>query len=160
MARSNLQISILGSTGSVGASTLAVIDENPAYKVFALTAHRNAKLLFEQCEKYKPEFAVLSEAAGPEFTTLLVNSNLNTKLLVGESGLIEVASNPNVDIVMAAIVGAAGLESTLAAASNGKRLLLANKESLVMTGDLLKQVARDSGAEILPIDSEHNAIFQ
>ena len=160
MARSNLQISILGSTGSVGASTLAVIDENPAYKVFALTAHRNAKLLFEQCEKYKPEFAVLSEAAGPEFNTLLVNSNLNTKLLVGESGLIEVASNPNVDIVMAAIVGAAGLESTLAAASNGKRLLLANKESLVMTGDLLKQVARDSGAEILPIDSEHNAIFQ
>ncbi len=160
MARSSLQISILGSTGSVGASTLAVIDENPAYKVFALTAHRNAKLLFEQCEKYKPEFAVLSEAAGPEFTTLLVNSNLNTKLLVGESGLIEVASNPNVDIVMAAIVGAAGLESTLAAASNGKRLLLANKESLVMTGDLLKQVARDSGAEILPIDSEHNAIFQ
>ena len=160
MARSNLQISILGSTGSVGASTLAVIDENPAYKVFALTAHRNAKLLFEQCEKYKPEFAVLSEAAGPEFTTLLVNSNLNTKLLGGESGLIEVASNPNVDIVMAAIVGAAGLESTLAAASNGKRLLLANKESLVMTGDLLKQVARDSGAEILPIDSEHNAIFQ
>ena len=160
MARSSLQISILGSTGSVGASTLAVIDENPGYKVFALTAHRNAKLLFEQCEKYKPEFAVLSEAAGPEFTTLLVNSNLNTKLLVGEPGLIEVASNPNVDIVMAAIVGAAGLEPTLAAASNGKRLLLANKESLVMTGDLLKQVARDSGAEILPIDSEHNAIFQ
>ena len=160
MACSNLQISILGSTGSVGASTLAVIDENPAYKVFALTAHRNAKLLFDQCEKYKPEFAVLSEAAAPEFNTLLVRSNLDTKLLVGESGLIEVASNPNVDIVMAAIVGAAGLESTLAAASNGKRLLLANKESLVMTGDLLKQAARDSGAEILPIDSEHNAIFQ
>ena len=160
MACSNLQISILGSTGSVGASTLAVIDENPAYKVFALTAHRNAKLLFDQCEKYKPEFAVLSEAAAPEFNTLLVRSNLDTKLLVGESGLIEVASNPNVDIVMAAIVGAAGLESTLAAASSGKRLLLANKESLVMSGDLLKQAAKDSGAEILPIDSEHNAIFQ
>ena len=160
MACSNLQISILGSTGSVGASTLAVIDENPTYKVFALTAYRNAKLLFDQCEKYKPEFAVLSEAAAPEFNTLLVRSNLDTKLLVGESGLIEVASNPNVDIVMAAIVGAAGLESTLAAASNGKRLLLANKESLVMTGDLLKQAAKDSGAEILPIDSEHNAIFQ
>jgi len=156
----NLQISILGSTGSVGASTLAVIDENPSYKVFALTAHRNAKLLFEQCEKYRPRFAVLSEAAAAEFNTLLVESNLDTKLLVGESGLVEVASNPNVDIVMAAIVGAAGLESTLAAASNGKRLLLANKESLVMTGDLLKQAARKSGAEILPIDSEHNAIFQ
>ena len=160
MTRSNLQISILGSTGSVGASTLAVIDENPAYKVFALTAHRNAKLLFEQCEKYRPEFAVLSEAAAPEFNALLRDSNLDTKLLVGKTGLIEVASDPNVDIVMAAIVGAAGLESTLAAASNGKRLLLANKESLVMTGDLLKQAARESGAEILPIDSEHNAIFQ
>ena len=160
MTRSNLQISILGSTGSVGASTLAVIDENPAYKVFALTAHRNAKLLFEQCEKYRPEFAVLSEAAAPEFNALLRDSNLDTKLLVGKTGLIEVASDPYVDIVMAAIVGAAGLESTLAAASNGKRLLLANKESLVMTGDLLKQAARESGAEILPIDSEHNAIFQ
>ena len=124
MARSNLHISILGSTGSVGASTLAVIDENPSYKVFALTAHRNGKLLFEQCEKYKPEFAVLSEAAAPEFNALLAKSNLNTKLLIGEPGLIEVASNPNVDIVMAAIVGAAGLESTLAAASNGKRLFL------------------------------------
>lgn len=157
---SNLQISILGSTGSVGASTLAVIDENPAYQVFALTAHRNAKLLFEQCAKYRPEFAVLSVAAAAEFKALLAQSNLDTKLLIGESGLVEVASHPNVDIVMAAIVGAAGLESTLAAASHGKRLLLANKESLVMTGDLLKQAARESGAEILPIDSEHNAIFQ
>ena len=160
MTSRNLQISILGSTGSVGASTLAVIDENPSYKVFALTAYRNAKLLFEQCEKYRPKFAVLSEVAAPEFKALLLGSNLDTKLLIGESGLTEVASNPNVDIVMAAIVGAAGLESTLAAASNGKRLLLANKESLVMTGDLLKQAARESGAEILPIDSEHNAIFQ
>ena len=160
MTSSNLQISILGSTGSVGASTLAVIDENPSYNVFALTAHQNAKLLFEQCKKYRPKFAVLSEAAAAEFNTLLVESNLDTKLLVGESGLVEVASNPNVDIVMAAIVGAAGLESTLAAALNGKRLLLANKESLVMTGDLLKQAARKSGAEILPIDSEHNTIFQ
>jgi 1-deoxy-D-xylulose-5-phosphate reductoisomerase len=157
---SNLQVSILGSTGSVGASTLAVIDENPSYTVFALTAHRNAKLLFEQCEKYRPKFAVLSEASAPAFNKLLAESNLDTKLLIGEPGLVEVASNPNVDIVMAAIVGAAGLESTLAAASNGKRLLLANKEPLVMTGDLLKQAARESGAEILPIDSEHNAIFQ
>ena len=160
MTCSNLQVSILGSTGSVGASTLAVIDENPSYTVFALTAHRNAKLLFEQCEKYRPKFAVLSEASAPAFNKLLAESNLDTKLLIGEPGLVEVASNPNVDIVMAAIVGAAGLESTLAAASNGKRLLLANKEPLVMTGDLLKQAARESGAEILPIDSEHNAIFQ
>lgn len=160
MTHSNLQISILGSTGSVGCNTLAVIDENPRYKVFALTANSNAKLLYEQCQKYEPEFAVLSEAAAPEFLALAHESGLDTTLLIGESGLIDVASNPKVDIVMAAIVGAAGLESTLAAASNGKRLLLANKESLVMTGDLLKQAARDSGAEILPIDSEHNAIFQ
>lgn len=160
MSSRNLQISILGSTGSVGLSTLAVIDANPQYTVFALTAHRNARLLFTQCEKYRPQFAVLGEAAAAEFSALLSNSDLDTKLLVGEAGLIEVASSPQVDIVMAAIVGAAGLESTLAAASHGKRLLLANKESLVMTGDLLKQAARESGAEILPIDSEHNAIFQ
>ncbi len=160
MSNNSPQVCILGSTGSVGVSTLAVIDENPDYKVFALTAHRNAKLLFEQCEKYRPKFAVLSEAAAGEFNALLLQSDLDTKLLIGESGLIDVASNPSVDIVMAAIVGAAGLESTLAAASHGKRLLLANKESLVMTGDLLKQAARESGAEILPIDSEHNAIFQ
>ncbi len=160
MTQSNLQISILGSTGSVGVNTLNVIDENPAYKVFALTAHRNAQLLFEQCQKYRPKLAVLSEEAAPEFNALLHESNLDTKLLIGKAGLVEAASNATVDIVMAAIVGAAGLESTLAAASNGKRLLLANKESLVMTGDLLKQAARESGAEILPIDSEHNAIFQ
>lgn len=160
MSQPDLQIAILGSTGSVGVSTLAVIDANPDYQVFALTAYSNAQLLFEQCEKYRPQFAVLGEAAAAEFDTLLQQSDLETRLLVGEAGLIEVASSPNVDIVMAAIVGAAGLESTLAAASHGKRLLLANKESLVMTGDLLKQAARESGAEILPIDSEHNAIFQ
>ena len=159
MTHSN-QVSILGSTGSVGESTLAVIDENPGYQVFALTANRNAKLLFEQCKKYQPVYAVLSEEAAPEFNALLSQSKLATKLLIGETGLIEVASHPQVDTVMAAIVGAAGLESTLAAASSGKRLLLANKESLVMTGDLLKQAARESAAEILPIDSEHNAIFQ
>ena len=160
MARNNLQISILGSTGSVGCSTLAVIDENPQYSVFALTAHKNARLLFEQCQKYTPVFAVIGVDAAAEFEVLVKESDLATKLLVGKSALVEVASSPDVDIVMAAIVGAAGLESTLAAASNGKRLLLANKESLVMTGDLLKQAATQSGAEILPIDSEHNAIFQ
>lgn len=159
-ADSAKRISILGSTGSVGCSTLAVIDENPGYEVFALTAHQNAKLLFEQCLKYRPTFAVLSEDAAPQFEVLLRESDLETELLSGESGLVEVASNAAVDTVMAAIVGAAGLTPTLAAASSGKRLLLANKESLVMTGDLLKQAAAESGAEILPIDSEHNAIFQ
>ncbi|MEX0962528.1 MAG: 1-deoxy-D-xylulose-5-phosphate reductoisomerase [Pseudohongiellaceae bacterium] len=160
MTSRNLQISILGSTGSVGCSTLAVIDENPNYKVFALTANTNVSLLFEQCLKYQPVFAVLSELAAAEFEALLSESELETELLVGSEGLIEVASHSNVDIVMAAIVGAAGLASTLAAANSGKRLLLANKESLVMTGDLLKKAAAESGAEILPIDSEHNAIFQ
>jgi 1-deoxy-D-xylulose-5-phosphate reductoisomerase len=157
---STQRISILGSTGSVGCNTLAVIDENPNFEVFALTANRNAKLLFEQCQKYRPQFAVLAEEAAAEFLALARNSDIETKLLVGKRGLVEVASRAEVEIVMAAIVGAAGLESTLAAASSGKRLLLANKESLVMTGDLLKQAARESGAEILPIDSEHNAIFQ
>ena len=119
MARNNLQISILGSTGSVGCSTLAVIDENPQYSVFALTAHKNARLLFEQCQKYTPVFAVIGVDAAAEFEVLVKESGLATKLLVGKSALVEVASSPDVDIVMAAIVGAAGLESTPAAASNG-----------------------------------------
>jgi len=160
MTHSKPQIAILGSTGSVGCSTLSVVDENPGFGVFALTAHHNAKLLFEQCLKYRPTFAVLDESAVEEFESLRQGSDLDTQLLIGPDGLVQVASNSEVDIVMAAIVGAAGLASTLAAASNGKRLLLANKESLVMTGDLLKQAAAKSGAEILPIDSEHNAIFQ
>lgn len=160
MTRSKPQITILGSTGSVGCSTLSVVDENPGFGVFALTAHHNAKLLFEQCLKYRPAFAVLDESAAAEFEALRQGCDLDTQLLIGPEGLVQVASSDEVDIVMAAIVGAAGLASTLAAASNGKRLLLANKESLVMTGDLLKQAAAKSGAEILPIDSEHNAIFQ
>ena len=161
MKSNSPQISILGSTGSVGCSTLSVIDENPSYRVFALTAQQNVRLLFEQCQKYQPRYAVLiSDAAVDEFSLLLRESDLETELLAGREGLVTVASHADVDIVMAAIVGAAGLESTLAAASSGKRLLLANKESLVMTGDLIKQAAAKSGAEILPIDSEHNAIFQ
>ncbi len=161
MTDSTRHISILGSTGSIGCSTLSVIDENPDYKVFALSALKNVDLLFAQCKKYRPEIVVLgSEEAACEFSTLAGSAELELDVLVGETGLIEIASNPNVEIVMAAIVGAAGLKSTFAAVRNGKRLLLANKESLVMTGDLLKQAALASGAEILPIDSEHNAIFQ
>ncbi len=161
MTNNTRKISILGSTGSIGGSTLSVIDENPQYDIYALTALKNVDLLFQQCKKYKPKIAVVgSDEAAVEFTTLLTSSDLNITVLVGEAGLIEAASNSEVDIVMAAIVGAAGLESTLAAVTSGKRLLLANKESLVMTGDLLKQAALQSGAEILPIDSEHNAIFQ
>lgn len=160
MTTSTQNITILGSTGSVGCSTLAVIDENPAYTVFALTANQNARLLFEQCLKYKPQYAVIGDEAAAELESLLTHADLDTRLLSGEQGLVDVASHSEVGIVMAAIVGAAGLKSTLAAASSGKKLLLANKESLVMTGDLLRQAAIESGAEILPIDSEHNAIFQ
>jgi 1-deoxy-D-xylulose-5-phosphate reductoisomerase len=155
------KISILGSTGSVGCSTLAVIDSNPQYEVFALSALKNVDLLFQQCQKYKPSIAVLgSEESADKFSKLLQSSGLDIEVLVGEPGLVRAASDPQVEMVMAAIVGAAGLESTLAAVTNGKRLLLANKESLVMTGDLLRHAALESGAEILPIDSEHNAIFQ
>ncbi|PCJ24574.1 MAG: 1-deoxy-D-xylulose-5-phosphate reductoisomerase [SAR86 cluster bacterium] len=160
MSTSNT-ISILGSTGSVGCSTLAVIDENPQYKIYALSANNNTDLLHAQCLKYKPRYAVVAdEQAFPKMKALLAQSDIDTELLTGENALSKIASDEHVDTVMAAIVGAAGLESTLAAVSSGKRVLLANKEALVMTGDLLKAAARSSGAALLPIDSEHNAIFQ
>ena len=155
------KISILGSTGSVGRSTLAVIDENAQYQVYALSAHKNIDLLYAQCQRYQPVYAVVTdEEAAARFAVLLAQSDIETRLLRGESGLNQIARDEAVDTVMAAIVGAAGLESTLAAVSAGKKVLLANKESLVMTGDLLMQAARQSGAALLPIDSEHNAIFQ
>lgn len=155
------RISILGSTGSIGRSTLAVIDENPQYQLHALSANTNIDLLHEQCRQYQPAYAVVTdEEAASKLAALFANSDIQTKLLSGESALNQIASDEAVDTVMAAIVGAAGLESTLAAVSSGKRVLLANKESLVMTGDLLMQAAKLSGATLLPIDSEHNAIFQ
>lgn len=154
-------ISILGSTGSIGQSTLAVLDANPGFTVHALTAHRNVELLLAQCEKYQPTYAVVTDpAAGARMEMLLGKIRLQTKLLQGDGALQQVASDDPVQIVMAAIVGAAGLESTLAAVQSGKRVLLANKEALVMTGDLLMHAAAASGAPIIPIDSEHNAIFQ
>lgn len=155
------KISILGSTGSIGRSTLAVIDENTQYQVYALSAHKNIDLLYEQCQQYQPVYAVVTdEEAAPRLAALFAQSDIETRLLSGESGLNQIASDEAVDTVMAAIVGAAGLESTLAAVNSGKRVLLANKESLVMTGELLMQAAEQSGATLLPIDSEHNAIFQ
>ncbi len=154
-------ITILGSTGSIGQNTLAVLDANPGYSMHALTAHQNVELLMAQCEKYKPAYAVVTDpAAGERMAELLGKADLPTQLLHGEDALQRVASDDPVEIVMAAIVGGAGLESTLAAVQAGKRLLLANKEALVMTGDLLMQAAVASGAPIIPIDSEHNAIFQ
>ena len=155
------RISILGSTGSIGQSTLAVLDKNPQIEVYALSANRNARLLFAQCQKYHPKIAVLSDPqAADEFTELQKQAHCETELLVGAAALNQIASAKLVTIVMAAIVGAAGLESTLAAVNAGKRVLLANKEALVMTGDVLMHAAKQSGAPIIPIDSEHNAIFQ
>jgi len=154
-------ITILGSTGSIGQSTLAVLEMNLGFAVHALTAHQNVDLLFEQCKKFNPAFAVVTDPGASErMRYKLSQSDLRTELLFGNSALQQVASDKVVEIVMASIVGSAGLESTLAAVKAGKRVLLANKEALVMTGDLLMQAAAISHAPIIPIDSEHNAIFQ
>lgn len=154
-------VSILGSTGSVGQSTLSVIDKTLHFDVYALTAHRNANLLAEQCARFKPRYAVITDEAQADLMQYLLNQHrCQTRLLVGSDALSEVASAAEVDVVMAAIVGAAGLESSLAAVTAGKRILLANKEALVMSGQLFMDAAADSGAKIIPIDSEHNAVFQ
>ncbi|MCH8264809.1 MAG: 1-deoxy-D-xylulose-5-phosphate reductoisomerase, partial [Proteobacteria bacterium] len=154
-------ITILGSTGSVGQNTLAVIEAHPTYSVYALTAHRNIDLLLTQCRKFSPRFAVVTDPESADlFYALLQESDCDTELLRAEDALAQVASAEQVDSVMAAIVGAAGLQPTLAAVTSGKRVLLANKESLVMSGALFMGAAAESGAVILPIDSEHNAIYQ
>lgn len=157
------KVVVLGSTGSVGESTLDVISRHPdLYDVFALTAHSKVDKIFQQCLSFTPQFAVMAdETAAQQLSEKLKNSaSSETIVLSGESGLIEVASHSNTDYVMAAIVGAAGLLPTLAAAQKGKRVLLANKEALVMSGKLFMDQVAVSGAELLPIDSEHNAIFQ
>jgi len=156
------QITILGATGSIGISTLDVIDRHSrAYNIFALTGNKKIPLLAEQCAKFNPKYAVVmdAEAAG-ELVNLLTQNHVSTEVLVGTDALASVSSHGDVDIVMAAIVGSAGLIPTLAAANAGKKVLLANKESLVMAGNLLMQAVDKSGATLLPIDSEHNAIFQ
>lgn len=155
------RVTILGATGSVGQNTLAVLAEDPRFSVYALSAHRNTALLLEQCQRFRPRYAVLTDTGkADEMAALLRTSACKTELLVGPEYLQEVASAPDTDVVMAAIVGAAGLASSMAAVQHGKRLLLANKEALVMSGELFMQTAAESGAQIIPIDSEHNAIFQ
>ncbi len=156
------QITILGATGSIGQSTLDVVARHPQhYSVFALTAHRQVEMLAQQCAQFQPDYAVVGDEAGAEqLQQLLKESAPETTVLYGVAGLEQVASDPAVDQVMAAIVGAAGLKPTLAAVRAGKRVLLANKESLVMTGALFMQEVERCGATLLPIDSEHNAIFQ
>ena len=156
------QITILGATGSIGVSTLDVIDRHAReYNIFALTGNKKIPLLAEQCAKFNPKYAVVmdAEAAG-ELVNLLAQNHVSTEVLVGTDALASVSSHEDVDIVMAAIVGSAGLIPTLAAANAGKKVLLANKESLVMAGNLLMQAVDKSGSTLLPIDSEHNAIFQ
>lgn len=155
-------VTILGSTGTIGRNTLDVLDRYPdRYRVIALTAHRQVDALFEQCVKYKPKFAVMrDENAAEELQLRLRAVGGKTEVRAGLAGLMYVAAMEQVDIVMAAIVGAAGLLPTLEAVKAGKRVLLANKEPLVMCGHIFIEEARRSGATLLPIDSEHNAIFQ
>ena len=156
-------ICILGATGSIGVSTLDVVARHPdQYRVIALTANGNIEALYEQCLAHKPEYAVVaSEGKAEEFRQRIATSPVSgIKVLAGAKALETVATLPNVDAVMAAIVGAAGLLPTLAAAKAGKTVLLANKEALVMSGQIFMKAVADSGAVLLPIDSEHNAIFQ
>ncbi|MDT8398096.1 MAG: 1-deoxy-D-xylulose-5-phosphate reductoisomerase [Pseudomonadales bacterium] len=155
-------VTILGSTGSIGANTLLVIAEHPErYRVFALTANTRVDVLFRQCLDFKPRFAVMSDVASADcLRQQLHDAGSDTEVLSGEQNLNAVACAPEVDCVMAAIVGGAGLLPGLAAARAGKKLLLANKEALVMAGDLFMAAVIESGATLLPIDSEHNAIFQ
>ncbi|MDP2153278.1 MAG: 1-deoxy-D-xylulose-5-phosphate reductoisomerase [Methylotenera sp.] len=156
------QVTILGATGTIGTQTLDVISQHPErFIVFALTASTNVQSLFDLCVKHKPRYAVmLSSEAASALSGQLKKAGLVTEVLHGEDALSEVASHQDVDVVMAAIVGAAGLHPAMAAARAGKRILLANKETLVMAGNLFMQAVIDGGATLLPIDSEHNAIFQ
>lgn len=156
------RVTILGSTGSIGVSTLDVLArDRERFAVYALTANGNVDKLAEQCLAFRPTVAVMVDReAGAALRDRLRHAGVATEVRVGVDALAEVAAAPEVDVVMAAIVGAAGLLPTLAAAEAGKRLLLANKESLVMSGALLIDAVARSGAKLLPVDSEHNAIFQ
>lgn len=156
------RIAVLGSTGSIGQSTLDVIARHPErYQVVALGAHKHIDLLESQILQFKPEFVVVvDEDAACILSDRLAAKGSNTQIMAGADALCQIASLPGVDTVMAAIVGAAGLPSALAAAEAGKRVLLANKEALVMAGPVFMNAVQRSGAVLLPIDSEHNAIFQ
>ncbi len=155
-------VTVLGSTGSIGVSTLDVIARHPdVYKVVALTANRDVARMFEQCQMFNPRYAVMvDEQAAELLVAQLKNSDSETQVLAGMAGLITVATLPEAECVMAAIVGAAGLLPTLAAAEAGKRILLANKEALVLSGNIFMDTVQKHGALLLPVDSEHNAIFQ
>lgn len=155
-------LTILGSTGSIGESTLDVVSRHPEkFRVFALAGHRQVDKLAAQCKQFRPEYAVVGDAGhAAELEKKLKQEGISTQVLYGSQALIDVASADEVSGVMCAIVGAAGLPSALAAAQKGKTIYLANKETLVVSGALFMETARQNGATILPIDSEHNAIFQ
>lgn len=156
------RIAILGSTGSIGANTLAVVDRHPdKFSVVALSADRQVERLFAQIRQYQPRYAAMADpAAAGQLRSRVREAGWSCEVLSGPGALEQIASATEVDAVMAAIVGSPGLRSTLAAAQAGKQLLLANKEALVMAGPLLMNAVKDSGAVLLPIDSEHNALFQ
>ena len=156
------RITVLGATGSIGMSTLDVIARHPQrYQVYALSANRQWERLFEQCKQFQPRYAVLLDvAAAEQLQVKLKQHGMPTEVLQGLAALEQIASASEVDTVMAAIVGAAGLKPALAAARAGKKVLLANKEALVMSGQIFMQAVHDHAATLLPIDSEHNAIFQ
>lgn len=156
------RLTLLGSTGSIGDSTLDVVARHPQrFSVYALTAHRNGDKLVEQCLRFVPEVAVVGDAeTAAAVERKLRAAGSKTVVTYGPQALVEVAKSDGCDTVVAAIVGAAGLVPTLAAAQAGKRILLANKEALVMSGDIFMDAARENGAVLLPVDSEHNAVFQ
>lgn len=156
------KLTILGATGSIGSSTLKVVAQNPQqFMVTALAAGTNVEKMAQLCQTWKPEFAVMAtERAATDLRIQLRSLNLNTEVMFGEEAMCQIASLDDVDIVMAAIVGAAGLMPTMSAIRAGKRVLLANKEALVMSGQLFIDAVEKYGAELMPVDSEHNAIFQ
>ena len=155
-------IVILGSTGSIGKSTLSVIENNPqTYHAFALVGGKNVEAMFEQCIKFRPHFAALDDVnAAKILREKLIAHHIPTEVLAGQRAICELAAHPDADQIMASIVGAAGLLPTLSAVKAGKRVLLANKESLVTCGQLFIDAVKNYGAKLLPVDSEHNAIFQ
>jgi 1-deoxy-D-xylulose-5-phosphate reductoisomerase len=152
-------ITLLGATGSIGKSTLSVVDQHPdQFNIFALSANTNWQVMLELCRQYQPTYAVMTNEEAADKLQAALNND--TQVLSGEQALCDIAEHQQTDYVMAAIVGAAGMSSALAAAKAGKRIMLANKESLVLAGDIFMDAVKHSGAELIPVDSEHSAIFQ
>jgi len=152
-------ITLLGATGSIGKSTLSVVDQHSdLFNIFALSANTNWQAMLELCQQYQPTYAVMTNEEAAEKLQAALNND--TQVFSGEQALCDIAAHQQTDYVMAAIVGAAGMASALAAAKAGKRILLANKESLVLAGDIFMDAVKNSGAELIPVDSEHSAIFQ